>query len=66
MLDWLFGTGFEQVRLSTEPGTRPERFYRAARWQYEGREPNGEARYEMSRESWLEGGHAGGDSLGVR
>ena len=53
MLEWLFTSGAEQVWLGTEPGTRAERFYQAARWQYCGRHRNGEARYSMSREAWL-------------
>jgi GNAT superfamily N-acetyltransferase len=65
MLDWLFAAGFERVRLSTEPATRAERFYRAAGWRYGGLHPNGEARYEMSREWWLMGSADGDDSLGV-
>ena len=53
MLDWLFTSGAEQVWLSTEPGTRAERFYVAAQWQTCGRDPNGETRYSMSREAWI-------------
>ena len=53
MLEWLFRSGAEQVTLGTEPGTRAERFYVAAQWHYCGRNPNGEARYSMSRDAWL-------------
>lgn len=52
-LDWLFDTGVPTVWLSTEPNTRAERFYTQAKWQYAGRQPNCEARYEMRRERWL-------------
>lgn len=54
MLDWMFAAGAEQVWLGTDPGTRAERFYVSAGWRHAGSEPNGEARYEMSREQWLE------------
>ena len=53
MLEWLFTSGAEQVWLSTEPGTRAERFYVAAQWQPCGRDANEEARYSMSRQAWL-------------
>lgn len=53
MLDWAFAAGAAQLWLSTDPGTRAERFYRSAGWRHVGREPTGEARYEMSREQWL-------------
>ena len=52
MLDWLFSAGLERVWLSTTPNTRAERFYRAAGWRHAGREANGEARYEISRDRW--------------
>lgn len=52
MLDWLFSQDLDRVWLSTSPGTRAERFYRAAGWQHAGHEANGEARYEMSRDRW--------------
>ena len=52
MMDWMFSAGAGYVWLSTEPGTRAERLYRAAQWRYVGLEPNGEARYEMTREEW--------------
>lgn len=53
MMEWFFAAaGAERVWLSTDPGTRAERFYQAAGWRYAGPEPNGEARYELSREQW--------------
>jgi GNAT superfamily N-acetyltransferase len=52
MMDWMFAAGADYVWLSTEAGTRAEGFYRAAGWRYAGLEPNGEARYEMTREQW--------------
>ena len=53
MLDWLFTSGAEQIWLSTEPGTRAERFYVSAGWHSCGRELSGEARYSMSRQAWF-------------
>lgn len=59
MMEWFFTeAGAERVWLSTDPGTRAERFYQAAGWCHTGPEPNGEARYEMSREQWV--GRGGG------
>lgn len=53
MMEWMFAAGAERVWLGTDPGTRAERFYRSAGWRRAGGEPNGEARYEMTRERWL-------------
>lgn len=52
MLSWLFAAGAERVRLGTDPGTRAERFYRAAGWRDTGVREQGEARYELRRERW--------------
>jgi GNAT superfamily N-acetyltransferase len=57
MMEWFFlSAGAERVWLSTDPGTRAEAFYRTAGWRSCGLEPNGEARYEMTREEWLSRG----------
>jgi GNAT superfamily N-acetyltransferase len=50
---WMFSAGAAQVWLTTGRGTRAERFYRSAGWRHCGMEPNGEARYVMTREQWL-------------
>lgn len=52
MMEWLFAAGAERAWLTTEPGTRAERLYRAASWRHVATE-NGEARYELSRAEWL-------------
>lgn len=52
MLDWLFASGAEHVWLSTDPGTRAERFYRSAGWRCTGVQPDGEVRFVMSRDNW--------------
>lgn len=49
LLEGLFSAGLDRVWLSTDPGTRAERFYRAAGWRVAGREENGEVRLEYSR-----------------
>jgi len=47
---WLFEIGNEPVWLTTEPGTRAERFYQAAGWRRVGTEPSGELRFEVAQE----------------
>jgi len=49
---WLWDQGDQPIWLSTEPGTRAERFYRAAGWQETGRTAGGELRFELHRELW--------------
>jgi hypothetical protein len=53
MMDWLFAAGAERVWLTTDAGTRAERFYRAASWRSVGAALPREARYEYSRHDWL-------------
>jgi GNAT superfamily N-acetyltransferase len=48
MLDWLWSRGLERLWLTTEPGTRAQRFYEAAGWQLVGSTDSGELRYERS------------------
>ena len=47
MVEWLFETGSEPIWLTTEPGTRAERFYTAAGWHSLGTEASGEVRFEL-------------------
>jgi GNAT superfamily N-acetyltransferase len=49
MVDWLFQVGPEPIWLTTEPGTRAERFYAAAGWRSVGTEANGEIRFELQK-----------------
>ncbi|HYC38826.1 MAG TPA: GNAT family N-acetyltransferase [Usitatibacter sp.] len=51
MLDWYFGTGAASLWLSTDGGTRAERFYRRAGWRHAG-ERRGEQRFEMTAAEW--------------
>lgn len=51
-IQWLFGNGAARIWLTTDPNTRAERFYKAAHWQYVGRQANGEARYEMTADQF--------------
>ena len=53
LLDWFFAADVGPVWLSTERGTRAERFYRRAGWTERGTTASGEIRFEMSREDWL-------------
>ncbi|MCC6407541.1 MAG: GNAT family N-acetyltransferase [Planctomycetes bacterium] len=48
MVAWLWSRGLERIWLTTDPGTRAERFYLAAGWRATGRVGN-EVRYELER-----------------
>jgi hypothetical protein len=47
MVAWLFDQGCRRLWLSTEPGTRAQRFYESAGWQFRQHLPGGEAMYEL-------------------
>ncbi len=47
LLDWLFGLSGEPAWLTTEPGSRAERFYRVAGWQDAGVAPGGDLRLQF-------------------
>jgi GNAT superfamily N-acetyltransferase len=47
MISWLFAQGCGNLWLSTEPGTRAQRFYESAGWEFKQILPNGEALYEL-------------------
>ena len=49
MIDWLWRAGLDRLWLTTEPGTRAQRFYEAAGWQLTGTTGQGELRYELRR-----------------
>jgi GNAT superfamily N-acetyltransferase len=53
MLDWYFAQDDTPLWLSTAPGTRAERFYKAFGWRMDGFTSQGEVRFEMSAASWL-------------
>lgn len=46
---WLWSQGLRLVRLTTESGSRAQRFYEAAGWTYAGLTDSGERRYELRR-----------------
>lgn len=52
MLAWLFAQSEDTVWLSTDPGTRAERFYRRMGWRDMGATPYGEIRFEWDARSW--------------
>lgn len=49
LVAWLAGEGPERLWLTTEPGTRAERFYRAAGWTAAGTTSGGELVFERRR-----------------
>jgi len=49
MVKWFFSQGIESIWLSTDPGTRAQRFYEAAGWSFRRILPNGEHLYELQR-----------------
>lgn len=48
MIKWLEGQGVGKLWLTTEPGTRAERFYEKAGWRRVGSTTQGEARFERN------------------
>ena len=48
-VEWLFGCGVPSIALTTEGGTRAERFYVSAGWQRSGVAPNGDLEYVLRR-----------------
>lgn len=51
MIAWLWEQGHDRLWLSTEPGTRAERFYSTAGWRRAGMTDSGEIRFELERVS---------------
>jgi len=51
MTEWLWSRGVERLWLTTEPGTRAQKFYEAAGWRFAGVTSRGEHRYELSAEA---------------
>lgn len=58
MVGWMWSCGLSLLWLSTEPGTRAERFYARAGWQTCGLLPNGELRFEQRVPASSRGGDA--------
>src|SRR5262245_49768815 len=50
MTQWLRSRGVARLWLTTEPGTRAQKFYESAGWRFTGTTPGGEARYELGEE----------------
>ena len=48
LVDSLAALGLKNLHLSTDPGTRAERFYRACGWQCQGLDEQGEVRFKLS------------------
>jgi GNAT superfamily N-acetyltransferase len=53
MVRWLWSQGLRTLWLTTQPGSRAQRFYETAGWAYRGMSDNGEYRYEMCRPAAL-------------
>lgn len=51
MLEWYFTKTGTTLWLTTEPGTRAEKFYRSAGWKDAGYK-HGEVKFEMTAEEW--------------
>jgi GNAT superfamily N-acetyltransferase len=49
MVSWLWQQGHDRLWLTTEPGTRAQRFYESAGWKQAGAADHGEVRYELVR-----------------
>jgi ribosomal protein S18 acetylase RimI-like enzyme len=49
MVARLFELGLDRLWLTTEPGTRAQRFYERAGWRLAGTTDRGELRYELTR-----------------
>ena len=49
MIDWLFAAGLKRLWLTTDPGTRAQRFYEAAGWKLVETTDRGDLRYEKQR-----------------
>jgi GNAT superfamily N-acetyltransferase len=47
MVAWLWEQGLDRLWLTTEPGTRADRFYELAGWQRVGSADHGEVRFEL-------------------
>lgn len=47
MVSWLWSQGLGSLWLTTQPGTRAERFYEAAGWKRVGPTERGEIRFEL-------------------
>jgi GNAT superfamily N-acetyltransferase len=48
-VDWLWALGHQRIWLTTAPGTRAERFYRAKGWKACGVDACGDIRFELER-----------------
>ena len=55
MVAWLWTQGLDLLWLTTEPGTRAQRFYERAGWVLAGAAEHGELRFELRRAGSREG-----------
>ena len=52
MLEWFFSLNKEKLWLTTAPGTRAEKFYRALGWDSAGETKTGELIFEITAAKW--------------
>jgi GNAT superfamily N-acetyltransferase len=58
MLDWYFSQTTSPVWLSTEPGSRAEKFYREAGWEHIGNYGEKELKFQMTINTWRKNAEA--------
>lgn len=49
MVEWLFDQGLTRLNLTTEPGTRAQRFYEDSGWSHAGYDAGGDVIFELFR-----------------
>jgi len=54
MMDWYFEQTKDNVELGTAQNTRAERFYHLQGWTRVGNYPNGEVKFELSYQRWVQ------------
>jgi GNAT superfamily N-acetyltransferase len=54
MIDWYFQQTKDKVVLGTAPNTRAERFYFLQGWTQVGSYSNGESKFELSYQQWIQ------------
>lgn len=53
MINWFFGQTQDKLVLGTAPNTRAERFYSLQGWTQTGSYPNGELKFELQYQDWI-------------
>ena len=53
MINWFFGQTQDKLVLGTAPNTRAERFYSLQGWTQTGSYANGELKFELGYQDWI-------------